>query len=94
MSALTERIAAEHEPQLIEGSWSDYYDCTCGAWSSLDSHDESTGSLAAHVAEVTEVAVRESIAAQLDATDEVEWALAGQHAGAMAATIARNKESK
>lgn len=91
MSALTERIAREHEPQLVEGSWSDYYDCTCGAWSSLDSHDESTGSLAAHVAEVTEAAVREQVARDIDAAVSPDHPTTGYRDGIVyAAWIATN----
>lgn len=38
-----------------------------------------------------EQAVREQVAADLLAVDPVEWALAGQHAGSMAARIARGE---
>lgn len=64
MSALTERIAAEHH-------WTPADRCKCGKWAprqGVGPHD-----FIQHIAEVTEAAVREQIAAELEALSKTAW---------------------
>lgn len=77
MSAITEKIAREH--RYIRGV------CLCGhsiEW-------PISQAISRHIAEVTEAAVREQVAADLLAVDPMEWALAGMASGMDAAQIAR-----
>lgn len=84
MSAITEKIAAEHVPLAVPGPRL----CSCGA--SPDNPDEFISSWRIrHIAEVTEAAVRVQVAADLLAVDPMEWALAGMASGMDAAQIAR-----
>lgn len=91
MSAITEKIAAEHVPLAVPGPrlpWDLRRVCSCGA--SPDNPDEFISSWRIrHIAEVTEAAVREQVAADLLAVDPMEWALAGMASGMDAAQIAR-----
>ena len=80
MSALTDRIAAEHQPE--SGEWSAV--CICGqadlrygrAWDR-------------HIAAVTEAAVREQVARDIEAQIEDEILYAEDAAFVVAARIAR-----
>ena len=69
MSALTEKIAAEHQYRPAYGG------CSCGA----DYEDRAAtyhgewGLHGAHIATVTEAAVREQIAAELTALSDTTW---------------------
>lgn len=65
MTALTDRIAHDHEPMLVGGA----YQCSCGEEAPLhyfDKYRDLSEWHRAHTNAVTEAAVREHIAAALD----------------------------
>ena len=66
MSALTDRIAAEHSQETVNGR----YGCACGESSPdryFDAYEDLTHWHRAHVAAVTEAAVREQVARDIEA---------------------------
>lgn len=69
MSALTERIAAKHQ-RVFNNPKGVGTSCTCG-W--YDTQYDGSQKHNLHIAEVTEAAVREQIAAELTALSETTW---------------------
>jgi len=90
MSALTDKIAAEHELETYSTHRGDcitrHARCTCGVPLTFSKRD---AEFHVHLLEAVEAAVRAQIAADIEAVDPVEWALAGQDAGKDAAQIAK-----
>ena len=72
MSELSERVAVQHGVAWIGGSGaSEVFGCACGHRSTNDDEDDPfSAAHNRHVAEVTEAAVRETIAAELRAASE------------------------
>lgn len=88
MSALTDRIAAEHAQETVNGR----YGCACGESSPdryFDIYEDLTHWHRAHVAAVTEAAVREQVARDIEAehTDASSW-VAERHLAAWQAALA------
>ena len=88
MSALSDRIAAEHGGWFnLDGVWR----CNCGE--PLPSSANADMWMRAHIAEVTEAAVREQVARDIEAQIEDAILYAEDAAFAVAARIARGGAS-
>lgn len=88
MSALTDRIAAEHAQETVNGR----YGCACGESSPdryFDIYEDLTHWHRAHIAAVTEAAVREQVARDIEAQIEDAILYAEDAAFVVAARIAR-----
>ena len=73
MSALTDRIAAEHAQETVNGR----YGCACGESSPdryFDIYEDLTHWHRAHVAEVAEAAVRERVARDIEYAESMSRA--------------------
>ena len=76
-------VLAKHQARYDSTGWS----CLCGH--RYGKPQNVALATEAHRLEMTVVATREQVAEEIEAVDPVEWALAGQSAGADAARIAR-----
>ena len=85
MSALTDRIAAKHQ-RIFNARYGLGPHCTCG-W--IHHHYDGSQKHVKHVAEVTEAAVREQVARDIEAahTDASSW-VAERHLAAWQAALA------